>query len=57
MFPNLQDPDTSHDDLWFQQDGVPPNFVMTVREFLDVTFPNKWIGRRGPIKWPPRSQI
>ena len=28
---------------------------MAVREFLDVTFPNKWIGRRGPIKWPPRS--
>ena len=22
---------------------------------MDVTFPNKWIGRRGPIEWPPRS--
>ena len=23
--------------------------------FLDVTFPNRWIGRDGPTPWPPRS--
>ena len=23
--------------------------------FLDATFPNRWIGRDGPIPWPPRS--
>ena len=23
--------------------------------FLDVTFPNSWIGRDGPTPWPPRS--
>jgi len=23
--------------------------------FLDVTFPNRWIERDGPIPWPPRS--
>jgi len=22
---------------------------------LDVTFPNRWIGRDGPTPWPPRS--
>jgi len=22
---------------------------------LDATFPNRWIGRDGPIPWPPRS--
>ena len=26
-----------------------------VRRFLDVTFPNRWIGRDGPAHWPPRS--
>jgi len=25
------------------------------RNFLNETFPNKWIGRRGQIKWPLRS--
>lgn len=40
---------------WYQQDGAPPHFSREVREFLDVTFPNRWIGRRGPIEWPSRS--
>lgn len=26
-----------------------------MREFLNHTFPNRWIGRRGAIEWPPRS--
>ena len=32
-------------------------FLLTlhVREFLNETFPNRWIGRDGPIPWPPRS--
>lgn len=39
----------------FQQDGAPPHWGLVVREFLDQTFPNRWIGRDGPIAWPPRS--
>jgi len=23
--------------------------------FLDETFPGRWVGRRGPTAWPPRS--
>lgn len=23
--------------------------------YLDLTFPNRWIGRLGPSPWPPRS--
>ena len=26
-----------------------------MREWLDNTFPGMWIGRRGPVEWPPRS--
>jgi hypothetical protein len=26
-----------------------------VKAFLDQQFPGKWIGRRDPIAWPPRS--
>ncbi|KAG1703701.1 hypothetical protein GQR58_004165 [Nymphon striatum] len=28
---------------------------IVVRNLLDETFPDKWIGRRGPIEFPPRS--
>jgi hypothetical protein len=40
---------------FFQQDGAPPRCANTVKAFLDQQFPGKWIGRRGPIAWPPRS--
>lgn len=43
------------DELIFQQDGAPPHFAVTVRQFLDLRFPGKWIGRRGAAEWPPRS--
>ena len=49
------DPDLLHDELIFQQDGAPPHFVPPVRQFLNDQFPGRWIGRRGPIEWPPRS--
>jgi len=41
--------------MLFQQDGAPPHYAILVREFLDATFPGRWIGRRGSIDWPPRS--
>jgi len=39
----------------FQQDGAPPHWGRHVRQFLNQTFPDRWIGRDGPIPWPPRS--
>ena len=39
----------------FQQDGAPPHWGLIVRDFLNETFPNRWIGRNGPAPWPPRS--
>jgi len=39
----------------FQQYGAPPHWGWDVRRFLVATFPNRWIGRDGPIPWPPRS--
>lgn len=41
--------------LWFQQDGAPAHYSAPVRNYLDQRFPNRWIGRLGPIAWPPRS--
>lgn len=38
----------------FQQDGAPAHSTRVVREYLNETF-GRWIGRNGPIAWPPRS--
>ena len=40
---------------FFQQDGGPPHFGRNVSEFLNNTFPNRWIGIGGTIEFPPRS--
>lgn len=40
---------------WFQHDGAPPHNQLTVRNHLNETFPNTWIGRNAPVNWPPRS--
>lgn len=42
-------------DVIFQQDGAPAHFARLVRDYLDLIFPNRWIGRNGPMEWPPRS--
>ncbi|GBM37729.1 hypothetical protein AVEN_161337-1 [Araneus ventricosus] len=42
----------------FQQDGAPPHYGNTVREFLDTTFPKgEWIGRGAAMACPPRSSV
>ena len=43
------------DDLIFMQDGAAPHFALAVRDWLDSTFPGRWLGRRGPHEWPARS--
>jgi hypothetical protein len=39
----------------FQQDGAPGHTAYATRDFLNEEFPNKWIGKFGPVNWPPRS--
>ncbi|CAH2016044.1 unnamed protein product [Acanthoscelides obtectus] len=40
---------------WFQLDGCPAHYSRTVRNWLDEHYPERWIGRGGPVAWPPRS--
>nr|XP_005998403.1 PREDICTED: uncharacterized protein LOC102358965 [Latimeria chalumnae]XP_005998404.1 PREDICTED: uncharacterized protein LOC102358965 [Latimeria chalumnae] len=42
------------DSTFFQQDGAPCHYASNVRQLLNAVFPDKWIGRHGPIAWPPR---
>lgn len=39
----------------FMHDGCPVHFARIVREHLDDEYGENWIGRGGPIAWPPRS--
>jgi hypothetical protein len=38
----------------FQSDGAPPHFDRSICTFLDRQFSDRWLGRVGPIPWPPR---
>jgi len=37
------------------QDGAPPHFSCFVTDVLNERHPHAWIGRGGPIPWPPRN--
>ena len=41
--------------MWFQQDGASAHFGVEMLHYLDLQFPNRWIGRNGPVSWPARS--
>lgn len=40
---------------WYQNDGAPAHNTLPVQEFLNNNFGAQWIGRNGPVAWPPRS--
>ncbi|KAL1513639.1 hypothetical protein ABEB36_003028 [Hypothenemus hampei] len=40
---------------WFQMDGAPPHSTYAVRDLLNQEFPDRWMGRFGPILCAPRS--
>lgn len=55
IYPAIRAATNNSGEVWFQQDGAPPHYGLHVREYLNTIFPNRWIGRRGSIEWPPRS--
>ena len=44
-----------HRRIWFQHDGALSYFFRNVQQYLDNSFPGKWIRRNGPVAWPARS--
>lgn len=38
--------------LYYQLDGSGPHFGTITKIFLNENWPNRWIGRGGPIEWP-----
>lgn len=55
LFPNQTNRERPSDEIWYQQDGAPPHYGVDVRQYLNEIFPQRWVGRRGHIEWPPRS--
>lgn len=41
--------------LHYQHDGAGPHYLREVRQHLNDHYPNRWIGRNGPVSWPARS--
>lgn len=41
--------------MWFLHDGAPVHHTGPIQNYLNEKFPDRWIGRGGPIAWPARS--
>ena len=41
--------------MWYLHDGAPVHHTVAIHTHLNNEFPGRWIGRGGPLKWPPRS--
>ncbi|GFX88754.1 uncharacterized protein TNCV_1557991 [Trichonephila clavipes] len=46
LFPQLEESQPANY-IW-QQDGVPPHWHLSVRDWLNITVPNQWISRKEP---------
>ena len=44
-----------HMNMWMHDDGAPPHYALCSRQVINEIFDKKWIGRDGPVVWPPRS--
>ena len=40
--------------LWYQHDRAPAHFCVPIRNCLDILYTGSWIGRGGPVLWPPQ---
>jgi hypothetical protein len=40
--------------MWYIHDGAPAHFSRAVRDVLNNTYHDRWIGRGGTTAWPPR---
>jgi len=40
---------------YFPNNGAPAHCSRHLRDYLIESFPNHWLGRGGPVAWPPRS--
>ena len=54
FLPDLRN-NASVENCYVQQDGAPSHYAKKVKDYLNQLFLDRWIGRRGPLKWAARS--
>jgi hypothetical protein len=37
-------------DMWFEHDEAPTHFSPQTKEHLNTQFPDRWLGRGGPVR-------
>lgn len=56
LFDALEDlPLAQRNNIWYMHDGAPAHYAVVAQNVLNDSFPRRWIGRAGPVRWPPRS--
>lgn len=56
VLPRIMELYDDMENVFFQQDGAPAHFAISVRRYLEEVFGDNWIGRGGPdLRWPARS--
>lgn len=40
--------------MWYLLDGTPIHRTALIYDYLDKTFPDRWIGKGDPFRWPPQ---
>nr|XP_034192564.1 uncharacterized protein LOC117609914 [Osmia lignaria] len=57
VLPNLLEviPLEIRKNMYYQHDEAPAHYAANVRAHLNETFQDRWIGRGGPVAWPPQS--
>lgn len=48
-------PQAIRERMWFLHDGAPVHSTRLIIDYLNETYGEQWIGRGGPVLWPPRS--
>jgi len=43
--------------IYVQRDGAPPHYTRHVRDYLNESFPNRWLDRGGPLHGHQGHQI
>ena len=44
-----------YEQIWYQLDGAPAHSARIITNYLNNEFPGRWIGSRGPVRWPAKS--
>lgn len=54
IFPSANNTTILNENVWYQQNVIPPHYATDITRYLEEVFPIRCIGRRCSIEWLPR---